>query len=60
MKNRIIYCIIILGLIFTSCKTQRSIIKAPLKEQGSAYLFNKLKDNELKYKTFKASFAAEY
>jgi len=60
MKNRIIYCIIILGLIITSCKTQRSIIKAPLKEQGSAYLFKKLQDNELKYKTFKASFSADY
>ena len=60
MKNRIIYCIIILGLIITSCKTQRSVIKAPLKEQGSAYLFKKLQDNELKYKSFKASFSAEY
>jgi hypothetical protein len=60
MKNRIIYCIIILGLIITSCKTQRSIINAPLKEQGSAYLFKKLQENELKYKTFKASFSAEF
>jgi len=60
MKNRIIYFIVILGLIFTSCKTQRSVIKAPLKEQGSAFLFKKLQDNELKYKTFKASFSAEY
>ena len=60
MKNRIIYCIIILGLFITSCKTQRSVIKAPLKEQGSAYLFKKLQDNELKYKSFKASFSAEY
>jgi len=60
MKNSIIYYIVILGLIITSCKTQRSVIKAPLKEQGSVYLFNKLKDNELKYKSFKASFSAEY
>ena len=60
MKNRIIYSIIILSLIITSCKTQRSIINAPLKEQGSAYLFKKLQDNELKYKSFKASFSAEY
>jgi hypothetical protein len=60
MNNRIIYCIVILGLIITSCKTQRSVIKAPLKEQGSAYLFKKLQDNELKYKSFKASFSAEY
>jgi hypothetical protein len=60
MKNSIIYYVVILCLIFTSCKTQRSVIKAPLKEQGSTYLFNKLKDNELKYNSFKSSFSAEY
>jgi hypothetical protein len=60
MKNKIIYCIVILALTISSCKTPRSIIKAPLKEKGSAFLFQKLQDNELKYKTFKASFSAEY
>ena len=60
MKNTFIYCIIIIALTITSCKTTRSIIIAPLKEQGSSFLFNKLKENELHYKTFKASFSAEY
>jgi lambda repressor-like predicted transcriptional regulator len=60
MKNKIIYCIIIIAFAITSCKSTRSIINAPLKEQGSSYLFNKLKENELHYKTFKASFSAEY
>ena len=60
MKNNIIYCIIILAITFSSCKTTRSIIKAPLKEEGSSYLFKKLNENELKYTTFKASFTADY
>lgn len=60
MNHRIIYLIIILGLTLASCKTTRSIIKAPLKEQGASYLFKNLEDNELDYKSFKASFSAEY
>ena len=60
MKNKIIYCIIILAITISSCKTTRSIIKAPLKEQGSSFLFKKLNANELQYKTFKASFTADY
>ncbi|HEY5589269.1 MAG TPA: DUF4292 domain-containing protein [Candidatus Paceibacterota bacterium] len=60
MKNRILYCIIILSLTISSCKTTRSIIKAPLKEQGSSFLLKKLNENELQYQTFKASFSAEY
>ena len=60
MKIKIICCIVILVFTITSCKTPRSIIKAPLNEQGSSYLFKKLQDNELHFKTFKASFSAEY
>lgn len=60
MKNRILYCIIILSLTISSCKTTRSIIKAPLKEEGSSFLFKKLNENELQYQTFKASFSAVY
>jgi hypothetical protein len=60
MKKSIIYFLILLAFTLSSCKTPRSIFIAPLKEQGSSYLFNKLKENELQYKTFKASFSAEY
>ena len=60
MKKNIIYCIIILSITISSCKTTRSIIKAPLKEQGSSFLFKKLNENELQYKTFKSSFTADY
>jgi outer membrane lipoprotein-sorting protein len=47
-------------LLFTSCSTQRKIIKAPIKEEGADFLFKKLKEHELKYSTFKANFSAEY
>jgi len=60
MKNKILYSIIILAITFSSCKTTRSIIKAPLKEKGSSYLFEKLNESELQYTTFKASFSAVY
>ena len=59
MNHKILYLTIILGLTLASCKTTRSIIKAPLKEQGVSYLFKNLQDNELKYKSFKANFSAE-
>jgi len=60
MNHKILYLIIILGLTLASCKTTRSIIKAPLKEQGASYLFKNLEDNELNYKSFKASFSADF
>lgn len=60
MNKLFIYCIIILAITISSCKSPRSIIKAPLKEQGSSFLFKKLTENELQYNTFKASFTADY
>lgn len=50
--------VIIMGLliVISSCKTVRSIYKAPLKEQGASYLFNQLKENELSYDYFNAKF----
>ncbi|TSA24702.1 MAG: DUF4292 domain-containing protein [Bacteroidetes bacterium] len=47
-------------LLLSSCKTQRSIIKQPLKEEGAEYLFSKLKEHELQYTWFNARFSAEY
>ncbi len=46
--------------LFYSCTTQKKIIKAPIKEEGTDYLFLKLKQNELKYNWFSAKFSAEY
>jgi hypothetical protein len=51
---------LLLLIILGSCNTQRKIIKAPLKEEGAEYLFNKLKEHELKYAWFTAKFSAEY
>ena len=51
---------LLLLIILGSCSTQRKIIKAPLKEEGAEYLFNKLKEHELKYSWFTAKFSAEY
>jgi len=51
---------LLLLIILGSCNTQRKIIKAPLKEEGAEYLFNKLKEHELKYSWFTAKFSAEY
>ncbi|MEZ5196431.1 MAG: DUF4292 domain-containing protein [Bacteroidales bacterium] len=40
----------------TSCKTNRSVIKEPIKEYGADYLFEKLKENELKFDWFTAKY----
>jgi hypothetical protein len=49
-----------LVLFITSCTASRKAIREPLKEQGSEYLINKLKSNELKYNTLSAKFSATY
>lgn len=45
-------------IITASCSTSRRAIKGPLKEQGTEYLFNNLKANELNYKFLSAKFSA--
>jgi hypothetical protein len=46
--------------LLTACNPSRKAIKAPLKEEGADYLFDKLKEHELKYSWFSAKFSAEY
>jgi len=41
---------------FSSCKSPRSVIKEPIKEYGADYIFEKLKENELKFDWFSAKF----
>ncbi len=48
------------SLFFYSCNPQKKIIKAPIKEKGADYLFQNLKQNELKYDWFTAKFSASY
>lgn len=46
--------VIMIGL--SSCKTTRKTIKDPIREYGADYLFEKLKENELKFEYFSAKF----
>lgn len=48
------------GIFLTSCKSKRSVIKAPLKEEGAEYLLTMLDEKELKFDWFSAKFSAEY
>lgn len=43
-----------------SCKTKRSIIKEPIKEEGADYLFDQLKKHEMNFKWLSAKFTATY
>lgn len=55
--------IALLGIIIGSlpaCKSKRSVIKTPIKQEGPEYLFSKLRQNELKFNTFQARFTIEY
>lgn len=47
-------------LFSLSCSPTRKAIKAPLKEEGAEYLFNKLKEHELNFDFLSAKFSAEY
>jgi len=47
-------------LLMQSCSPTRQAIRAPIREEGSEYLFAKLKERELKFDWFTAKFSAEY
>jgi hypothetical protein len=49
--------VVIAGL--NSCKTRR-MIKAPIKEEGADFLFERLRENELKFNTFTARLNVDY
>lgn len=52
---------VLLMLVFlTSCRTTRSVIKEPIKEEGADFLFTKLKENELKFDWFSAKFNLDF
>lgn len=50
----------LLFIVASSCSATRKIIKEPLKEQGTEYLFKNLKEHELKYHYFAAKFSASF
>ena len=47
-------------MIFSSCKSTRPVLKAPLKEEGPDYLYSKLKENELHFEWLSLKFDARY
>ena len=47
---------LLFALFMASCRSARSVIKEPIKEYGADYLFEKLKENELKFDWFSAKF----
>ena len=57
-----IWLLTIIGITFilTSCHSTKKIMRAPIREEGAEYLFNKLKEYELKYDWFTAKFSADY
>jgi hypothetical protein len=59
-KNTAILLLVAALLVLASCKTQRTVIKAPLKEQGADYLYSRLKENEFEFKWLSAKFDASY
>jgi hypothetical protein len=54
------FLLLILLSISYSCSSVRKTIKEPLKEQGTEYLINNLKTNELIYDNLSAKFAAQF
>ena len=60
MKNRITLLALLLLLVFlgASCKIH-NIFKEPLKEEGPEYLFEKLKESELKYENLSMRFETD-
>jgi len=47
-------------VLVSGCAPSKKAIREPLREQGSDYLINKLKNNELKFNTLTAKFSATY
>jgi hypothetical protein len=61
--NKLIKGLFLLALfaaLFSSCKSTRPVIKAPLKEEGPEYLYTKLKESELKFDWLSLKFDASY
>ena len=53
------FAISLILVVYTSCFTERKVIKEPIKEDGVDYIFSKLKENELKYNDLSLRFDAE-
>ena len=57
MRSKLHFSLFVLLLMFfSSCKTNRSLVKEPIKTYGADYLFEKLKENELKFEHITTKF----
>ncbi|MCF8303234.1 MAG: DUF4292 domain-containing protein [Bacteroidales bacterium] len=54
-----LFLLLIIPFVF-SCKTERSIIKKPIKKEGADYLIENLKKNEFAFKSLSAKFTASF
>jgi len=52
--------VVFMAVAFFSCRSERSMIKAPIKEAGPDYLLSQLDEHELKFDSFKAKFSIHY
>jgi hypothetical protein len=52
--------VLLVIILFVSCQTKRTIIKAPIKEHGPEYLIEKLDESELRFDWLSAKFSASY
>ncbi|OFX79041.1 MAG: hypothetical protein A2X12_05825 [Bacteroidetes bacterium GWE2_29_8] len=59
-KLKVLINIFLLAILLTSCKVERKLIKEPIKpkEEGLTYVFDNLKNNELKFNTLNIKFTA--
>lgn len=59
-KLLIFFSVLMLVASLSGCSTRRSLIKAPLKEEGPEYLFEKLQANQFKFQSFSAKLTLGY
>jgi len=55
-----LFLILILATGYTACTGTRKAVRAPIKEEGTEFLINKLQENELKFNQFSAKFNVTY
>jgi outer membrane lipoprotein-sorting protein len=63
MKNKLFTSLILLvlaSLVFSSCKSTRSVLKKPIKEYGFDYLYNKMLENQVDFDFLSAKFNVVY
>ncbi len=61
MKSKIgFFLLVVMMTMMWSCRSKRSIYKAPIKNEGPEYLMKQMETHELKYQTLSAKFSLHY